>query len=115
MSIKTLHQQSICELAAGLRNGEFSSVDLTQHFLARIGQLDPSLNAYRLVCAEQSLAEARAADDALRSDRSQGPLHGIPFAVKDLFDVAGDVTEDLTQELAGLENVIQVQTTTRGQ
>ncbi len=88
MSIKPLHQQSIGELAAGLRNGEFSSADLTQHFLARIGQLDPSLNAYRLVCGEQALAEARAADDALRSDSSQGPLHGIPFAVKDLFDVA---------------------------
>ena len=101
MSIKPLHQQSICELAAGLRNGEFSSADLTQHFLARIGQLEPSLNAYRLVCSEQALAEARAADDALRCDSSQGPLHGIPFAVKDLFDVAGLPTSAGASFLAG--------------
>ena len=105
MLTKPLYQQSICELATGLRNDEFSSVDLTQYFLARIDQLDRSLNAYRLVCAEQALAEARAADDALRSDRSRGPLHGIPFAVKDLFDVAGLPTSAGASFLA--ENIAQ--------
>ena len=80
---------SILELGRFLRSGEMSSEALTGHFLGRIEALDSTLNAFRLVCAERAMASARAADVQLRAGIDLGPLHGIPFAVKDLYDVAG--------------------------
>jgi amidase len=66
---------------------EVSSRELTELFLARIGRLDPVLNAFRVVLAEQARAEADAADK-----RDGGPLNGVPVAVKDDMHVAGQVT-----------------------
>ena len=80
---------SIVELGRQLRSGESSAEELARHFLERIEALDPKLNAFRLVCAERALASARAADIQLRAGLDPGPLHGIPFAVKDLYDAAG--------------------------
>lgn len=84
-----LHWQTISELAQGLRQGAFSPVELTEHYLARIAALDPTLQAFRLVTRERALAQARAAELALQSGQDVGPLHGIPYAAKDLFDVKG--------------------------
>ena len=80
---------SIAELGRRLRSGEMSAVELARHYLDRIEALDPALNAFRLVCAERAIASARAADAQLRAGVDLGPLHGIPYAVKDLYDVAG--------------------------
>ncbi len=87
-----LHYQTISELARQIHSGALSPVALTEHFLARITALNGRLGAFRLVLAERGLAEAHAAEAALRSGRSLGPLHGIPYALKDLFDVAGVAT-----------------------
>jgi aspartyl-tRNA(Asn)/glutamyl-tRNA(Gln) amidotransferase subunit A len=84
-----LHYQTIAELAQGIRNGEVSIVELTEHLFQRIDQLDPALNAYRLVCRERALEEAKAMDGLLRAGNDLGPLHGIPYGAKDLFDVMG--------------------------
>ena len=89
MSDKPHHYQSVTELGRLLRSRELSSVELTQHFLERIERLDPHLNAYRLVCGERALAHARAADAQLGAGTDLGPLHGIPYAAKDLYDVEG--------------------------
>ncbi len=80
---------SIRELGRRLRSGETSAEELARHFLDRIEALDPALNAFRLVCAERAMASARAADHQLRAGLDLGPLHGIPYAAKDIFDVAG--------------------------
>ena len=80
---------SIRDLGRRLRSGETSAEELARHFLGRIEALDPALNAFRLVCAERAIASARAADHQLRAGIDLGPLHGIPFAAKDLYDVAG--------------------------
>ena len=80
---------SIRELGRRLRNGETSAEELARHFLGRIEALDPALNAFRLVCAERAIASARAADHQLGAGIDLGPLHGIPYAAKDLYDVAG--------------------------
>jgi len=87
-----LHYQTISELAHQIRNRTLSPVELTEHFLSRIRALDPKLNAYRWVCTESALEEARASEIALGSGRDLGPLHGIPYAAKDLFDVRGLAT-----------------------
>ena len=84
-----LHYLTIAELSQGIRNDEVSIVELTEHLLQRIDQLDPALNAYRLVCRERALEEAKAMDGLLRAGNDLGPLHGIPYGAKDLFDVMG--------------------------
>jgi len=87
-----LHYQTITELARQIQARTLSPVALTEHFLARIAGLNDRLGAFRLVLAERARAEAEAAEAALRSGRTVGPLHGIPYALKDLFDVRGAPT-----------------------
>jgi aspartyl-tRNA(Asn)/glutamyl-tRNA(Gln) amidotransferase subunit A len=60
-----------------------------EHLLARVEALDARLHAFRLVPRERALAAARAAELTLRAGQDAGPLHGIPYAVKDIIDVAG--------------------------
>jgi len=83
-----MHNSTIAQLAEGLRAGRFSSLELTQVFLQRIEQLDPGLNCYVTVTAEQALAEARAADARLAAGNA-GPLTGIPISQKDIFCTQG--------------------------
>ena len=75
-----------------LRAKEVSSRELTEIYLERIERIDPKINSYRVVWGEQALAEADAADDADRRRGGQAPLLGVPIAIKDTLDVAGDVT-----------------------
>jgi len=85
----SLYCESIMSLAKQIRQGELSPVELTEHYLQRIQALDGRLNAFRLVCADKALADAKVAEQMLHSGNDLGVLHGIPYAVKDLFDVAG--------------------------
>jgi aspartyl-tRNA(Asn)/glutamyl-tRNA(Gln) amidotransferase subunit A len=87
-----LHFESASTLAARIRAGELSPVELCERLLERIRTLDPALNAYRLVAAERALATAEAAARQIAAGQYLGPLHGIPYATKDLFDVAGLTT-----------------------
>ncbi|WP_426193873.1 amidase [Massilia sp. DWR3-1-1] len=77
------------EWARLLAQRQISSVQLTTLFLDRIAQLDRYYGAYRLVTAELALAQARAADAAIAAGIRLGPLQGVPYAAKDVFDVAG--------------------------
>jgi len=79
-----LHDKTMAELSAGLGAGEYSSVELTRHYLQRIGELDARLNSFLSVTGEQALAQAQAADARI-ADGSAGPLTGIPVAHKDIF------------------------------
>ena len=80
--------RSVARLADGLARGDFSSVELTRHYLARIALLDPQLNSFITVCADQALLEAAAAD-ACRAAGKAGALTGIPYANKDIFCTRG--------------------------
>src|SRR5687768_3566069 len=92
--------QTITELAARLRAREVTAVTLTEQSLERIHALDGRLHAFIALTAERARAQARAADLALQAGVDLGPLHGIPFAVKDLYDVAGVATTAGTRLLA---------------
>ena len=89
MASDSLHHLTLADLGSRLREGELSPVELTETLLDRVEALNGGLNAFRLVCRERALAEARAAEEALRTGKDLGPLHGIPYAVKDLYDVKG--------------------------
>lgn len=76
-----------------VRSGEISSVELTHMLLKRIERLNPAINAFRIVMAEQALAEAAARDQARPGpDDTGAPLHGVPIAIKDEIDVEGQLT-----------------------
>jgi aspartyl-tRNA(Asn)/glutamyl-tRNA(Gln) amidotransferase subunit A len=83
-----MHEKTIAELAAGLRAGEYSSVELTQHFLDRIGEHDGNFNSFITVTAESALEQARAADARIAAGDA-GPLTGIPIAHKDIYCTSG--------------------------
>lgn len=72
-----------------LRDGSLSAVALTESVLARIDETEPSLNAYIEVTSGLARRQAAVADEALQAGRDLGPLHGIPIALKDLYDVEG--------------------------
>ncbi len=79
------------ELASAIRAGDTSSREATQAFLDRIARANPRLHAFVAVDADAALAQADAADAARRAGFPLGPLHGVPVAIKDLFEVAGQV------------------------
>ena len=75
-------------MAALLRDRAISPVELVEAHLRQIEKLNPKLNAFVVVRAEQALAEARLAEAAISQGQASGPLHGIPVTVKDSFDLA---------------------------
>jgi aspartyl-tRNA(Asn)/glutamyl-tRNA(Gln) amidotransferase subunit A len=83
-----VHERPLRALGEGLRAGEFSSRELTAHFLERIDRLDPGLNSLITVCAETALAAADIADARLASGQA-GPLTGLPLIHKDIFCTRG--------------------------
>lgn len=80
---------SIAEAGAALRRGALSSVALIQAHLDRIAMRDPQIGAFIHVAKADALVAAEIADKQLAAGLDRGPLHGIPFAVKDIIDVAG--------------------------
>jgi len=79
----------IHELAPQLRDRKLSPVELVNAHLARIERLDPQLNSYLCVMADQARESARRAEAEISRGQWRGPLHGVPIGLKDLFDVAG--------------------------
>ncbi|MGW5694347.1 amidase family protein [Streptomyces asiaticus] len=71
-----------------IRTRQVSAVEVVQAHLDRMDEVNPRLNAVVTVLAEQALAAARAADESVKAGASLGPLHGVPFTVKDALDVA---------------------------
>ena len=86
---ETLTVCTITELGTKLRACEFTSVELTQFFLDRLDRIGPKLNAVVTVTRDRALREATQADVDLRAGRDRGPLHGIPYGVKDLIAAKG--------------------------
>jgi aspartyl-tRNA(Asn)/glutamyl-tRNA(Gln) amidotransferase subunit A len=81
--------ETITSLAPRVAAGELRAERLAEEALAAIAKLQPSLNAFITVTAEQALADARRADQEIAGGHYRGPLHGIPVSLKDLIDVAG--------------------------
>jgi aspartyl-tRNA(Asn)/glutamyl-tRNA(Gln) amidotransferase subunit A len=89
MKVNQLLQLSIAEAARSFQAGELSPAELTGACLERIEALDLKLNAFVTLLAETASAEARAAERRLAQGKRLGPLDGIPFAIKDLYETKG--------------------------
>ena len=83
---------SIRELGACLRGGALSATDLARLYLARLESVGRSLNAVVTITEDVALREAAMADAELRSGLDRGPLHGIPYGLKDIVATAGTPT-----------------------
>lgn len=83
-----MHNKTLAELRTGLANGDYSSVELTQHFLDRIRRLDRRYNSFITVTEELALIQAARADE-LRAGGEAPPLCGLPVAHKDIFCTRG--------------------------
>ena len=89
-AIRTL--AGIVETVRAVRAGRLSAMTLVESRLKRIEALDPSLNCFTEVLADRARREAAAVDALVKAGKDPGPLAGIPFGVKDNYDVAGRVT-----------------------
>jgi len=86
MKADQLVQLTIAEAARSFQAGELSPTELTRAYLERIEALDPKLNAFVTLLPEAAVAEAAEAERRLGQGRRRGPLDGIPFAIKDLYE-----------------------------
>jgi len=87
--VADLFWASMTELARMVATKAVSPVEVVRVHLDRIATLDRDLRSYITVCDEAALAAARAAEADLMSGHGVGPLHGVPYALKDLYDTAG--------------------------
>ena len=80
------------ELVARVRNKEISPVEIMENCLARIDEVNPALNCFCFVFADEAMAQAREAEAAVMRGDDVGPLHGIPVAIKDFTPTKGKRT-----------------------
>ncbi|SDT18281.1 aspartyl-tRNA(Asn)/glutamyl-tRNA(Gln) amidotransferase subunit A [Bradyrhizobium canariense] len=83
---------SASDIAQAVASRKLSALSVTEAALARIAKHDPVLNSFTDVTADRARAKAQAVDAAIASGQKAGPLAGVPFAVKNLFDVQGLAT-----------------------
>lgn len=83
---------SASELAERIRSGEISATEVTEAHIARLEEVNPSLNAVVIPLFDEARAQAAAADEALTRGAEVGPLHGVPVTIKEQFRVAGTQT-----------------------
>ena len=89
MSDTPLHELSLAEAGRKLRDGTVTAMALAEDALARIGKIDPAIDSFITVTAERARADAAAADADFAAGRDRGPMQGLPYALKDIYDTAG--------------------------
>ncbi len=87
-----LHFLTVAEASELVRTRRLSPVELTRAYLDRIAAVDAQLHAFITVTADAALSQARRAEQEIARGAYRGPLHGIPFALKDIYDTAGILT-----------------------
>ena len=89
---KTLHELSIAECAREIASGAVSPVELTEACLSVIETHNPDVNAFLDVTVDLARTQARAAEEEIHRIGSRSPMHGVPFALKDIYDTRGIAT-----------------------
>jgi aspartyl-tRNA(Asn)/glutamyl-tRNA(Gln) amidotransferase subunit A len=88
MAEAELFELSIADAGRKLRDGSITSIALTEDALARINAIDPALNSFITVTADRARADAAAADANFAKGIDNGPMQGVPYALKDIYDTA---------------------------
>jgi len=83
-----LHDLTMAEAARLIAVRKLSPVEYTESLLARLEALEPQLNAFITPTPDVAMAAARTAEAEIMRGNLRGPLHGIPFALKDIYDTA---------------------------
>ncbi|MDP6786170.1 MAG: amidase [Rhodospirillales bacterium] len=96
-----LHHLTIAEGVRLIGQGKLSPVKWTERLLERIEAIDPLLDSFITVTGGRARSQARRADEEIRQGRCRGPLHGVPFALKDVIDTAGVRTTAASKVSAG--------------
>src|SRR5262249_36060770 len=89
MAAEEIHYLPVTELAKRIESKKLSPVDLTKLYLDRSEKFGPRLNAYARLTADQAVEQAAAAEKEIKRGHYRGPLHGIPYAAKDLLATKG--------------------------
>src|SRR5215471_4306745 len=92
-----LAQLPAWQMATGIRNGNFSATELLEAHLHNIERWNSKLNAFVSVDQQRARFQAKEADEAVKTGRPLGPLHGVPITIKSSIDVAGLLCETGTQ------------------
>ena len=88
---------SASELASAIESKQVSPVDAVEAYLERIERIDPKVNSYITVCADDARRDAKSAEAEIQRGEHRGPLHGIPIAVKDQIHTKGIRTTDASK------------------
>src|SRR5436305_5048500 len=97
-----LHYEDATTMAALIASKQLSSREVVQAHLDRISEVNPRINAIVTLLTDDALRAADAADAAVRSGDPVGPLHGVPFTVKDCLDTTGVPTQCGSRIFAGM-------------
>ncbi|WP_201318236.1 amidase [Paenibacillus sp. EPM92] len=84
--------ETISSVASSLKKKEISPVELTTKLLERIERLEPTLNAFITVLSDDALTQAKLLEQELQQGNVRGPLHGVPIAIKDVFETKDRIT-----------------------
>lgn len=87
--MKDIHYRSLEEVSNLIRDQKISPVDVVDQCLERIEKLNPQVNAFITILADQARAQAIQAEKDIKAGNWRGPLHGVPIAFKDMYDTAG--------------------------
>jgi aspartyl-tRNA(Asn)/glutamyl-tRNA(Gln) amidotransferase subunit A len=96
-----LYELPMIEISEKIRAKEVSPVEVTQSSLARLEEVEPALTAFATTTPELALEQAKVAEKEISDGNYRGPLHGIPLAVKDLYDTAGVPTTSSSEQRTG--------------
>lgn len=88
----TMHWLTASQIGTGYREGLFSPTELVRDLLARIEKLDGRCSAFIHIDPQSVIDAAQQAEKDIRAGKQRGPLHGVPIGIKDIIDVAGEVT-----------------------
>jgi aspartyl-tRNA(Asn)/glutamyl-tRNA(Gln) amidotransferase subunit A len=112
MAADPLHFLTIAEAASLIAAHKLSPLEYVDALFSRIDALDPQVNAFITRTADLARTQARAAEKEISNGKYRGPLHGIPFGLKDIFDTAGILTSGhskVSRNNIPIENATTVQ------
>ena len=92
MSTSALHDLTLAESADLIKSRKLSPVELTKALLERTETFEPQINAFITKTPEIAMDAAKAAEAEIMRGNNRGPMHGVPFAVKDIYDTANVLT-----------------------